>query len=115
MRFMGEAVGREMTRLRVSIAADRPRKSIHFRVHGADAGSDRQKKKTRNACGSAGCEGITGGEGGIRTHGRRTPTPDFESGTIDHAATSPTVRIVAPLVALLDRKGVSASAVSMNN
>ena len=30
-----------------------------------------------------------GGEGGIRTHGRLTPTPDFESGTFDHSATSP--------------------------
>ncbi len=32
---------------------------------------------------------ILGGEGGIRTHGRHTPTPDFESGTFDHSATSP--------------------------
>jgi hypothetical protein len=32
----------------------------------------------------------TGGEGGIRTHGRLAPTPDFESGTFDHSATSPT-------------------------
>ena len=31
-----------------------------------------------------------GGEGGIRTHGRLAPTPDFESGTFDHSATSPT-------------------------
>ena len=30
-----------------------------------------------------------GGEGGIRTHGRLAPTPDFESGTFDHSATSP--------------------------
>ena len=30
-----------------------------------------------------------GGEGGIRTHGRVAPTPDFESGTFDHSATSP--------------------------
>ena len=30
-----------------------------------------------------------GGEGGIRTHGRLKPTPDFESGTFDHSATSP--------------------------
>ena len=34
---------------------------------------------------------FTGGEGGIRTHGRLTPTPDFESGTFDHSATSPEV------------------------
>jgi hypothetical protein len=32
---------------------------------------------------------ILGGEGGIRTHGRLAPTPDFESGTFDHSATSP--------------------------
>ena len=30
-----------------------------------------------------------GGEGGIRTHGELAPTPDFESGTFDHSATSP--------------------------
>ena len=30
-----------------------------------------------------------GGEGGIRTHGTLAGTPDFESGTIDHSATSP--------------------------
>jgi hypothetical protein len=30
-----------------------------------------------------------GGEGGIRTLGRFDPTPDFESGTFDHSATSP--------------------------
>ena len=32
---------------------------------------------------------MTGGEGGIRTHGTVTRTPDFESGTFDHSATSP--------------------------
>ena len=32
---------------------------------------------------------LFGGEGGIRTHGRLAPTPDFESGTFDHSATSP--------------------------
>jgi hypothetical protein len=31
----------------------------------------------------------SGGEGGIRTLGTLTGTPDFESGTIDHSATSP--------------------------
>ena len=31
----------------------------------------------------------SGGEGGIRTHGELAPTPDFESGTFDHSATSP--------------------------
>ena len=30
-----------------------------------------------------------GGEGGIRTHGTLARTPDFESGTFDHSATSP--------------------------
>ena len=30
-----------------------------------------------------------GGEGGIRTHGTGNRTPDFESGTFDHSATSP--------------------------
>ncbi len=34
----------------------------------------------------------TGGEGGIRTHGTVTRTPDFESGTFDHSATSPGIR-----------------------
>jgi hypothetical protein len=32
---------------------------------------------------------IHGGEGGIRTHGTFDSTPDFESGTFDHSATSP--------------------------
>jgi hypothetical protein len=31
----------------------------------------------------------SGGEGGIRTHGGRKPTPVFETGAIDHSATSP--------------------------
>jgi hypothetical protein len=30
-----------------------------------------------------------GGEGGIRTHGTLSGSPDFESGTLDHSATSP--------------------------
>ena len=30
-----------------------------------------------------------GGEGGIRTHGTVAGTPDFESGTFGHSATSP--------------------------
>jgi hypothetical protein len=30
-----------------------------------------------------------GGEGGIRTHGCLATSPDFESGTFDHSATSP--------------------------
>ena len=32
---------------------------------------------------------VSGGEGGIRTHGTFDSTPDFESGTFDHSATSP--------------------------
>ncbi len=36
-------------------------------------------------------KGAFGGEGGIRTHGGFAPTPDFESGTFDHSATSPAV------------------------
>jgi hypothetical protein len=32
---------------------------------------------------------MIGGEGGIRTHGTFDSTPDFESGTFDHSATSP--------------------------
>ena len=37
---------------------------------------------------------MSGGEGGIRTHGGFAPTPDFESGTFDHSATSPARAIV---------------------
>ena len=33
--------------------------------------------------------GRFGGEGGIRTLGSVATTPDFESGTFDHSATSP--------------------------
>ena len=33
--------------------------------------------------------GFRGGEGGIRTLGSVATTPDFESGTFDHSATSP--------------------------
>ena len=33
--------------------------------------------------------GCSGGEGGIRTLGSVATTPDFESGTFDHSATSP--------------------------
>ena len=38
-------------------------------------------------------KGASGGEGGIRTHGGFAPTPDFESGTFDHSATSPVCAI----------------------
>jgi hypothetical protein len=31
----------------------------------------------------------SGGRGGIRTHGRVAPTPDFESGAFNHSATLP--------------------------
>jgi hypothetical protein len=37
----------------------------------------------------------SGGEGGIRTHGDVATTPDFESGTFDHSATSPAFNIAA--------------------
>ena len=33
--------------------------------------------------------GVSGGEGGIRTHGTVSGTPHFECGTFDHSATSP--------------------------
>lgn len=35
------------------------------------------------------CDKPYGGEGGIRTHGGLAPTPVFETGAIDHSATSP--------------------------
>ncbi len=38
-----------------------------------------------------------GGEGGIRTLGRFDPTPDFESGTFDHSATSPNRKAIIAL------------------
>ena len=38
---------------------------------------------------------LYGGEGGIRTHGDVATTPDFESGTFDHSATSPAFNIAA--------------------
>ncbi|SBT03873.1 hypothetical protein ACCAA_1170018 [Candidatus Accumulibacter aalborgensis] len=41
-----------------------------------------------------GLDSCPGGEGGIRTLGRLTPTPDFESGTFGHSATSPQARDV---------------------
>ena len=34
-------------------------------------------------------EGLSGGEGGIRTPGGVAPTPHFECGAFDHSATSP--------------------------
>ena len=33
--------------------------------------------------------GVAGGEGGIRTPGRVSPTPVFKTGAINHSATSP--------------------------
>jgi hypothetical protein len=38
---------------------------------------------------------VYGGEGGIRTLGTLSRTPDFESGTFDHSATSPRGCMVA--------------------
>src|SRR3989338_6251551 len=49
--------------------------------------------RAQNCIKSPGWKG-DGGEGGIRTHGRLAPTPDFESGTFDHSATSPWARII---------------------
>ena len=46
-------------------------------------------KSKMPASNEAGIFGISGGEGGIRTHGTLARTPDFESGTFDHSATSP--------------------------
>ena len=40
---------------------------------------------------------VTGGEGGIRTHGTRKRTPDFESGPFDHSGTSPLLSRLKPL------------------
>ena len=36
-----------------------------------------------------------GGESGIRTHGGRKPTPDFESGSFGHSDTSPRRKLAA--------------------
>ena len=47
----------------------------------------RHQQKSKNAPSGAFC--FSGGEGGIRTLGTLTRTPDFESGTFDHSATSP--------------------------
>ena len=38
-----------------------------------------------------------GGEGGIRTHGKREPTPVFKTGALNHSATSPSV-VIKPIV-----------------
>ena len=35
---------------------------------------------------------VTGGEGGIRTHGGLSPTPVFETGALIHYATSPRIK-----------------------
>jgi hypothetical protein len=48
-----------------------------------------QKEKTRKASSYAGFRVFLGGEGGIRTHGCLATSPDFESGTFNHSATSP--------------------------
>ena len=41
-----------------------------------------------------------GGRGGIRTHGRVAPTPDFESGAFNHSATLPLDDSATPWVAM---------------
>ena len=51
----------------------------------------------------------SGGEGGIRTHGGLAPTPDFESGTFDHSATSPGRKLAFPITYDFNRS-VTASA-----
>ena len=56
---------------------------------------------------------MNGGEGGIRTHGRLAPTPDFESGTFDHSATSPAARIVTESGRLLDENFALGQTASM--
>ena len=56
---------------------------------------------------------MNGGEGGIRTHGRLAPTPDFESGTFDHSATSPAARIVTESYGLLDENFTLGQTASM--
>jgi hypothetical protein len=48
------------------------------------------------------CWGYLGGEGGIRTLGPFARTPDFESGTFDHSATSPVSVEPAILAEALD-------------
>ena len=49
-------------------------------------------KKTKKPLKIKGLVAFIGGEGGIRTHGSVATTPDFESGTFDHSATSPVCR-----------------------
>ena len=49
---------------------------------------------------------ISGGEGGIRTLGRVAPTPDFESGTFDHSATSPDSVLYVEALILSGPKGL---------
>ena len=39
----------------------------------------------------------SGGEGGIRTHGRLSPTTVFKTVALDHSATSPGFRVVFEL------------------
>ena len=55
-------------------------------------------KGNKKAHGIMGLIESPGGEGGIRTHGRLAPTPDFESGTFDHSATSPSPAIITTSV-----------------
>ena len=48
---------------------------------------DLSKQRSRKA-------DLIGGEGGIRTLGTFNSTPDFESGTFDHSATSPNQGVI---------------------
>ena len=47
----------------------------------------KHKTPTRGVC-------VSGGEGGIRTHGTASRTPDFKSGAFDHSATSPNFNLL---------------------
>ena len=52
-----------------------------------------------------GFQADSGGEGGIRTLGTFDSTPDFESGTFDHSATSPNRKAIISLLASRDLLG----------
>ena len=61
---------------------------------------------------------VPGGQGGIRTHGEREPTPVFKTGALNHSATCPldAARIAdtRPWVQATRRKGMTAHALSCN-
>ncbi len=47
------------------------------------------------------CRCQCGGGGGIRTHGRLSPTSVFKTGAFDHSATPPTGRRLSDEIAIL--------------